>query len=130
MAPKKIILTICGQNHVRPDWRVRLSGKSFDAFCNEVAAGLAPYGIAFEVARNRDLVIDIRSYADLLNAVRVSSPSDGCSNRCVGHIIGKSEKLDLLEDIRAAVDRIAFAPETVPPDDFIPRVCHNCGCGC
>jgi hypothetical protein len=130
MAPRKVILTIFRQNHVRPDWKVRLSGKAFDAFCAGVAADLAKCGIAFEVVRNDGITIDIKSYADLLNSVRVSSPSDGCSNRCVGHIIGKSEKLDLLEDIRAAVDRIAYAPETVPPDDFAPRVCHNCGCGC
>lgn len=127
---KRVVLTIFRQNHVRPDWKVRLSGRAFDGFCAEVAAGLAPFGIAFEVVRNNDVTIDVNSYADLLNAVRVSSPADGCSNRCVGHIIGKSEKLDLLEDIRQAVNRIAFAPETVPPDDFKPRVCHNCGCGC
>jgi hypothetical protein len=130
MAKKRIVLTIFRRNHVRPDWKVGLSGRAFDGWCAEVAAWLAPFGFAFDVVRNNDVTIDVNSYADLLNAVRVSSPSDGCSNRCVGHIIGKSEKLDLLEDIRAAVSRIAFAPETVPPDDFKARVCHNCGCGC
>lgn len=130
MPKRKVILTIFRQNHVRTDWRVRLSGAAFDRYCAELAAGLAPSGIEFAVVRNDAVTIDVKSYADLLNAVRVSSPSDGCSNRCVGHIIGKSGNLDLLEDIRAAVERIAFAPETVPPDDFAPRVCHNCGCGC
>lgn len=130
MSPRKIVLTIYRQNHVRTDWRVRLSGAAFDAWCAGVSEELGRFGIGFEVVRRRDLVIDVKSYADLLNAVRVSSPSDGCSNRCVGHIIGKSGNLDLLEDIRHAIDRIAFAPETVPPDDFAPRVCHNCGCGC
>jgi hypothetical protein len=28
------------------------------------------------------------------------------------------------------VVRIAFAPETVPPEDHNRKVCHNCGCGC
>jgi hypothetical protein len=130
MAGKKIILTIYRRNHLRPDWRADLSGRPFRAFCAELAAELARYGIAFDTVRNRDVTIDVNSYADLLNAVRVSSPSDGCSNRCVGHIIGKSERLDLLEDIRMAVTRLAFAPETLPPDDFTPRVCHNCGCNC
>ena len=130
MAGRMVILTILRQNHLRPDWKVRLSGAAFDRWCDGLAEGLAPFGIEFSVFRNRDVTIDVKSYADLLNSVRVSSPSDGCSNRCVGHIIGKSPNLDLFEDIKAAVDRIAFAPETVPPDDFSPRVCHNCGCGC
>ncbi len=130
MAKRKVILTIFRQNHLRPDWKVRLSGKAFEAFRAQLSEELAPFGVEFAVVRNNDVTIDVKSYGDLLNAVRVSSPADGCSNRCVGHIIGKSGKLDLLEDIKAAVSRIAFAPETVPPDDFVPRVCHNCGCGC
>jgi hypothetical protein len=130
MKKRMIVLTVFRQNHVRPDWKVRLSGAAFDRFCDGLAAGLAPFGIEFAVVRNRDVTIDVDSYADLLNAVRVSSPAEGCSNRCVGHIIGKSPNLDLFEDIRSAVERIAFAPETVPPDDFQARVCHNCGCGC
>jgi hypothetical protein len=38
--------------------------------------------------------------------------------------------LNLAEDIRRAVSRVAFAPETVPPEDHNRKVCHNCGCGC
>lgn len=130
MAGKKIILTIHRQNHVRPDWKVDLSGPKFRAFCAEISGELGRCGIGFDVVRDSGTVIDVNSYADLLNAVRVSSPSDGCSNRCVGHLIGKSPNLDLYEDIRDAVNRIAFAPETAPPDGFVPRVCHNCGCNC
>jgi hypothetical protein len=36
----------------------------------------------------------------------------------------------LMADIKRAINRVAFAPETVPPDDHNRRVCHNCGCGC
>ena len=87
-------------------------------------------GVAFSTDRNPGFVVTVNSYADLLNAVRISSPSDGIASRCVGHLIGKSERLDLLEDIRRAVNRVAFAPETIPPDEHNRKVCHNCGCGC
>jgi hypothetical protein len=76
------------------------------------------------------VIISINSYADVLNVVKISSAQDGQSNRCVGHIIGKSPNLDIMEDISRAVRRIAFAPETVAPADEFRKVCHNCGCGC
>jgi hypothetical protein len=79
---------------------------------------------------NQDTVIEINSYADLLNVVKISSPQDGHSNQCIGHIIGKSGKLDIMEDINLAVRRVAFAPETIAPSGEFRKVCHNCGCGC
>ncbi len=87
-------------------------------------------GITLTLLRNRDSVIKINSYADLLNVVKISSPDDGHSNQCIGHIIGKSEHLDILEDITTAVRRVAFAPETIAPSSEFRKVCHNCGCGC
>lgn len=87
-------------------------------------------GVALEVAHNCDMVIKVNSYADLLNVIKVSSPDDGHINQCVGHIIGKSEHLEIMEDIRTAVSRIAFAPETIAPSSEFRKVCHNCGCGC
>jgi hypothetical protein len=87
-------------------------------------------GVSLSVVRNRDAVIAVNSYADLLNVVKISSPQDGHSNQCVGHIIGKSERLDIMEDIGTAVRRIAFAPETIAPSSEFRKVCHNCGCGC
>jgi hypothetical protein len=130
MVGKQLIVTFYRQNHVRPDWRVDVSGSQFDLFFIELQDDLARFGIDLSRQDNTETVIAVNSYADLLNAVRISSPSDGVANRCVGHIIGKSPNLDLMEDIKRAVNRIAFAPETVPPEDHNRKVCHNCGCGC
>ncbi|HEY5513429.1 MAG TPA: hypothetical protein VIK40_07280 [Geomonas sp.] len=127
---KSMRLTCYGQSHKRPDWENSLSGIAFDLFFAELAQELERFGIVLERADDAGQVIEVASYADLLNAVRIASPSDGISNICIGHVIGKSPHLDPLEDIRRAVNRIAFAPETVPPDDENRKVCHNCGCGC
>jgi hypothetical protein len=130
MAAKNMCITIYAQNHLRPDWRVDLDGAEFQCFYDGLERELAGFGISLSCVRNGENRIDVNSYADLLNAVRVSSPDDGFTNKCVGHIIGKSQNLDLFEDIRRAVNRVAFAPETVPPDEHNRKVCHNCGCGC
>jgi hypothetical protein len=127
---KSMRLICCGQKHLRPDWENSLSGQAFELFCAELAQELGRFNIVLERADDAGRVIEVTSYADLLNAVRIASPSDGISGVCVGHVIGKSPRLDPLEDIRRAVNRIAFAPETVPPDDENRKVCHNCGCGC
>lgn len=127
---KAMTLTILGQNHLRQDWKFDFDGMTFDLFFSELADDLAHLGIRLERSDNRDHVIDINSYADLLNAVKVASPADGFSGICIGHIIGKSPNCDILEDIRRGVNRIAFAPETVHPEESNLKVCHNCGCGC
>lgn len=130
MAGKKMVVTINGQNYIRPDWRVDFASYAFDLFFIELADDLAKFGIELQRENNDDTVIDINSYADLLNSVRIASPADGFAGLCIGHIIGKSPNLDLLEDLKRAVNRIAFAPETIPPEDHNRQVCHNCGCGC
>ncbi len=127
---KKMVLTFYRQSHIRKDWQVDLQGTDFQAFLAGLVAELQRFAIDLTWQNNDAHAIYINSYADLLNAVRVSSPSDSLTNVCVGHIIGKSEHLDLCEDIKRAVSRIAFAPEMVPPDDDARKVCHNCGCGC
>ena len=127
---KKMVVTFLRQKHLRPDWQVELSGHWFDLFFVEVADDLERFGIELSVAHNNDITIDINSYADLLNAVRISSPADGFASICVGHVIGKSPNLDIYEDIKRAINRLAFAPETIAPDEEHRRVCHNCGCGC
>jgi len=127
---KQMRLTCYDQKHLRPEWQDALSGIGFDLFFAELVQDLAHFGITLERGEGSGQVIEVKSYADLLNAVRIASPSDGISNVCVGHVIGKSPHLDPQEDIRRAVNRIAFAPETVPPDDENRKVCHNCGCGC
>ena len=125
-----MVLTLYRQNHVRPNWRVDLADYKYELFFIELADILGQFGIELEIANNDEVTIDINSYADLLNAIRISSPSDGFANICIGHVIGKSPRLDLMEDIKRGVNRVAFAPETIPPDDHNRRVCHNCGCGC
>lgn len=127
---KNMRLICYGQKHNRPEWAKSLTGITFDLFFAELAQELERFGINLERLDDDARVIEINSYNDLLNAVRIASPSDGISNICIGHVIGKSPHLDPLEDIRRAVNRIAFAPETVPPDNENRKVCHNCGCGC
>ncbi|NJD90120.1 MAG: hypothetical protein FIA91_01170 [Geobacter sp.] len=130
MAAKPVILTIYNQNHLRRDWQFDFSGDGFIGFLQSVSEEMSRFGIAFSWRTNPDHTVEIKSYGDLLNAVRLTSPADGVSSRCVGHIIGKSQNLDLMEDLRRAINRVAFAPETIPPDDENRKVCHNCGCGC
>ena len=125
-----MVLTLYRQNHVRPNWHVDIAGYDYELFFIELADILRQFGIELEIANNDEVTIDVNSYADLLNAIRISSPSDGLANICIGHVIGKSPRLDLMEDIKRGVNRVAFAPETIPPDDHNRRVCHNCGCGC
>lgn len=123
-------MTILDQEHIRRDWFFDFDGEPFQRFLERMEREMRKLGVALKTVHNRDLTIRVNSYADLLNAVRVSSPADGHSNQCVGHIIGQSENLDIMEDICAAVRRIAFAPETIAPAGEFRRVCHNCGCGC
>ncbi len=129
MTGKKMVVTFYRQNHVRPDWRVDLDSSVFELFFIELADDLARFGIEL-TRRKDDTVIDIQSYTDVLNSVRISSPSDGFSSICIGHIIGKSPHLDIFEDIKRGVNRMAFAPETIEPDSHNRKVCHNCGCCC
>lgn len=127
---KPVVITILDQVHQRKDWFCDFDGHAFRDAMDTLAAELSALGIALDIRRNREVVITVNSYADLLNCVRVSSPLDNHHNQCVGHIIGKSEHLDIVEDISRAARRIAFAPETIAPDAAFRKVCHNCGCGC
>ena len=127
---KQMVITIHDQNHIRNDWYIDFEGQPFHGFLTELTKEMKRLGVLLTVVRNRDAVISINSYADLLNVVKISSPQDGHSNQCVGHIIGKSQRLDIMEDIGTAVRRVAFAPETVAPSSEFRKVCHNCGCGC
>lgn len=127
---KPVIISICEIKHERMDWFYDFNGKSFSEAMEKLADELGVLDIELTVHRNRDITISVSSYADLLNCVKVSSAQDNHYNQCVGHIIGKSEKLDIVEDISRAVRRVAFAPETIAPDSEFRKVCHNCGCGC
>lgn len=127
---KQMVLTILNQNYIRNDWSVDFDGEPFQVFLAGLVKEMKRLGVSLCVVRNREAVISVNSYADLLNVVKISSHQDGHSNQCVGHIIGKSQGLDIREDISAAVRRVAFAPETVAPSSEFRKVCHNCGCGC
>lgn len=130
MSSKKIIISVCKQNHLRDNWKVDLDGDNFKEFILGLSGELAGLGVEVEQSHTCALTVNVNSYADLLNAVRITSPVDSFSNKCIGHIIGQSQNLNLFEDIRRAVNRVAFAPETIQPDDNNRKVCHNCGCGC
>jgi hypothetical protein len=127
---KKIVIAVYNQNHVRDNWKVDLDGESFGTFVKDLRGELAGFGIEVESISSDAATVNVDSYADLLNAVRITSAVDGFVNKCVGHIMGQSQNLNLFEDIRRAVNRVAFAPETIQPDDHNRKVCHNCGCGC
>lgn len=129
-AGKQIRMTVFEQNYVRSDWNFDFDGASFLDFYEALSSDMAKMGIELDLVRNRESSITVNSYADLLNVVKLSSLTDGHANQCIGHIIGKSPNLNILEDIRLAVRRIAFAPETVAPSNEFRKVCHNCGCGC
>lgn len=130
MNEKKMTISVCRQNHLRDNWKVDLEGESFALFVRELAGELRGFGVEVDRNFNDAISVNVNSYADLLNAVRITSPVDGFYNKCIGHIIGQSQNLNLFEDIRRAVNRVAFAPETIQPDDSHRKVCHNCGCGC
>ena len=127
---RKLRIIIHNQQYLRGDWTFDFDGQLFQDFLTDITEQMGRLGVALEIVRNPETVISINSYADLLNVVKISSPTDGHSNQCIGHIIGKSQHLDVLEDIAAAVRRMAFAPETIAPSGEFRKVCHNCGCGC
>ncbi len=125
-----MVITIYNQNYLRNDWCFDFDGQQFQNFLTDLMGDMERLGVILSVVRNRDAVITINSYADLLNVVKISSLQDGHSNQCVGHVIGKSQGLNIMEDIGTAVRRVAFAPETIAPSSEFRKVCHNCGCGC
>lgn len=127
---KQMIITIHDQNYLRNDWYFDFEGQLFQDFLAGLKKDMKRLGVLLTVVRNQDVMVSINSYADLLNVLKISSPQDGHSNQCIGHIIGKSQRLDIMEDINTAVRRVAFAPETIAPSSEFRKVCHNCGCGC
>ena len=114
----------------RKDWQPPVLAMSVATFIAELATELTPLGISLVFAEEPGVTIPINSYADLLNTIRIRSNQPGLTNLCLGHVIGSSQNLDLLEDIRRGVNRVAFAPETIEPSGSDKVVCHNCGCGC
>jgi hypothetical protein len=126
---KTLTVTIFSQQHLRKEWLFDFGGDLFKRFVSKITDEMKKMGFELICIHNRDVVITINSYADLLNCVKISS-DNSMGNHCIGHVIGKSEHLDILEDIASAVRRVAFAPETIAPAGEFRKVCHNCGCGC
>ena len=126
---KALNVTVLGQQHLRGDWLFDFDGELFQGFIAGMTREMRKLGFALTCMHKHDVTIPINSYADLLNCVRVSS-DDSQGTHCIGHIIGRSEHLDIIEDVGSAIRRIAFAPETIAPAGEFRKVCHNCGCGC
>lgn len=95
----------------------------------EMTQELSGFGIELRIV-NEELKSEINGYGDLLNSMRISFTAAGVASYCLGHIISQSQNLDILEDLRRGINRVAFAPETVEPAGSDKVVCHNCGCGC
>ena len=111
-------------------WKPPVLAQDLGVFVAGLAADYGKYGISIQYLEELDKILEVRGYGDLLNTVRLRTNDSTLGSPCLGHVIGQSERCDLLEDIRRGVSRIAFAPETVEPDGTSKKVCHNCGCGC
>lgn len=107
--------------------------ESLDAALSDLLSELKKELEGFDIELrviNEELKSEIKGYGDLLNSMRISFSSAGVASYCLGHIICQSKNLDIVEDLRRGINRVAFAPETVEPSGSDKVVCHNCGCGC
>ena len=126
----KINLVVYDVNFARSDWNYPLDYNALQGEVNVMGEQFSALGVHVDFSRDPSFTIEVKGYADLLNAVRIRSNRPGLSNLCLGHVIGCSEQLDLMDDIRKGIRRVAFAPETIEPEGSDKVVCHNCGCGC
>ena len=113
-------------------WRYPLYAdldKTLKHFIEDIKEELDGFGIRLRCIEE-DLQNEITGYGELLNSMRISFPAAGVASYCLGHIICASKNLDIVEDLRRGINRVAFAPETVEPSGSDKVVCHNCGCGC
>ncbi|MFA5515934.1 MAG: hypothetical protein WDA20_06560 [Desulfuromonadales bacterium] len=130
MKRKEITVVLYRRSFPRADWRYEIDVPQLTDFFDRLIEELSPLGIDLQWLEDNERMLEVEGYGDLLNCVRIRSPQDHIANLCLGHIIGASANRDLLEDIRRGVNRVAFAPEMVEPEEDNKRVCHNCGCGC
>ena len=114
----------------RDDWQFALDRQGIEKEIGQLNQQMKVLGVEVSLVYDEEREIAAQGYGDILNAVRIRSSRPGLGNLCLGHVIGASVNLDLLEDIGRGVRRIAFAPETVEPEGSDKVVCHNCGCGC
>jgi len=130
MEKKEITVVFYGRQYPRQDWTFQIDEAALQAFLTRAGQELAGYGVTLRAIEQPEMVMVINGYGDILNSVRLRSPKDGIVNLCLGHVIGSSPNRDLFEDIQRGINRVAFAPETIEPEDHNKKVCHNCGCGC
>lgn len=119
--------------------RISVSSWTYDKY-PDVTAALAPMLSEMETELktfdielrciDEEFKTEIKGYGELLNSMRISFPAAGVRSYCLGHIICNSKNLDIVEDLKRGINRVAFAPETIEPSDSEKVVCHNCGCGC
>lgn len=127
---KEISVVFYQRNYMADKWRQMVDVDSLDVLFSELAKELPPLGFTVKRIEDTEMSMAIKGYGDLLNSIRIRCPGFGIGNMCLGHVIGSSKNLDLVEDIRRGVNRVAFAPETIEPEGSDKIVCHNCGCGC
>ena len=130
MAHKVITVVRYGSRLSNARWAPEVDFSRLGGFIRGLHEELNPLGITVHYIEESDNVLEVKGYGDLLNTIRLRSPSDHIGNLCLGHIIGQSSGCDLFEDIRRGVSRVAFAPEMIEPEGANKVVCHNCGCGC
>ena len=114
---------------VKDAWQYANPDAALASLMAEMTLELQKYSITLRTVETESPV-KIKGYGDLLNSVRLSYPAGGVGSLCLGHIIGISGHLDIIEDLRRGINRVAFAPETIEPQGSDKVVCHNCGCGC
>ena len=126
----KVLDVICYQrNWTASDWPYANPDIALAKMLSEQQVELLKFGIKLRVIEE-ELSVEIKGYGDLLNSLRICYPAGGVASLCLGHIICASQNLNIVEDLRRGINRVAFAPETVEPQGSDKVVCHNCGCGC
>jgi len=130
MDNKELTVVFYGRYNPREDWSFQVDEGAITDFLAATQEELARCGVTLRHHEEPEMVIVINGYGDILNSIRLRSPRDGFGNLCLGHIIGTSPNRDLIEDLKRGINRVAFAPETIEPEDHNKTVCHNCGCGC
>jgi len=130
MENKELTVVFYGRYNPREDWSFQVDDEAIADFLAATQEELARCGVTLRHHEEPEMVIVINGYGDILNSIRLRSPRDGFGNLCLGHIIGTSPNRDLIEDLKRGINRVAFAPETIEPEDHNKTVCHNCGCGC
>lgn len=129
MADKILEVILSRRIWVAEKWQYENPDAVLNALLIEMTAELKKFDIQLRPVES-DLSVQVKGYGDLLNSMRLCYPAAGVGNLCLGHIIGTSPNLDIVEDLRRGINRVAFAPETVEPQGSDKVVCHNCGCGC